>query len=641
MYLFAYIMQATAMITAICGAALALLDLWQGRCATLRLVEKAHWIVTGGLALAAALLLHALFWQDYGLKYVADYTDNLLPVFYRLTAFWAGQQGSMLFWALMVAMGGTAFALTRAANNLLPATRLWFWAFFYCVMAFFGLILTSFSNPFIMQTPAPADGGGLNPLLQHPGMIIHPPLLFLGYGGFTVPACLALAQCLAGKRAEESAWFILTRPFLLGAWIFLTAGILLGAWWAYLELGWGGYWAWDPVENASLVPWLVATAALHTIILQERRGKLARANVYLMVMTMVSAFFATFLVRSGVIDSVHAFGNGPVGLPLAVFVISATAIAIFVPLATRSESAPLEGLASREGMLTLVPWFLLALGAIIITATMWPVISRIWSPSPAGLDASFYNKVCLPLATLLLVIMAACPWLGWKGGLRSKGGALAALLVFSATAAGVWTLGYREPVPLVATAAAASIAWGAVLLAFCGKVGIDPRLLGAFGTHLGIALATIGIAFSGPYSIEKDVSLASGASETVGGYTLTLKDISVSRHPGYEALTGVFSVARGGDALGTLAPERRIYDKFGSMQFSQVDTIPGPGDELYASLMGMDDAGRAHLRFSIKPLVNWLWVGGAIMSLLPLMGLARRRKRDDGDGNAGTAGNDG
>ncbi|MBO4314311.1 MAG: heme lyase CcmF/NrfE family subunit, partial [Desulfovibrio sp.] len=211
--------------------------------------------------------------------------------------------------------------------------------------------------------------------------------------------------------------------------------------------------------------------------------------------------------------------------------------------------------------------------------------------------------------------------------------------VFAATAAGVWALGYRKPVPLVATAAAAAIAWGAVLLALSGKGWGNPRLFGALGTHLGIALAALGIAFSGPYSIEKDVSLAPGASETVGGYTLTLKDISISKHPGYEALTGVFSVARGGDAFGTLAPERRIYDKFGSMQFSQVDTIPGPGDELYASLMGMDDAGRALLRFSIKPLVNWLWAGGALMSLLPLMGLARRRKRDDGGENAGAAGN--
>ena len=320
MYFIAYAMQLLTLICALGGSALALLQLWQQRGDALALIEKVHWAITGALSLAAALLLHALFWNDFSLVYVASYTDRVLPAFYRLTAFWAGQPGSMLFWAFSVAISGSIFALTPAYKRLTPATRLWYWGFFYAIMAFFALILSCWSNPFEMQSPVPPDGNGLNPLLQNPGMIFHPPLLFLGYGGFTVPACLALAQSLSGGEGEDG-WHRVTRPVTLLAWAFLTAGIILGMWWAYMELGWGGYWAWDPVENASLIPWLISTAALHTLIVQERRNKLHRVNVALMCLTTISAFFATYLVRSGVVQSVHAFGDGSVGTPLTVFVL--------------------------------------------------------------------------------------------------------------------------------------------------------------------------------------------------------------------------------------------------------------------------------------------------------------------------------
>lgn len=211
MYFIAYAMQLLTLICALGGSALALLQLWQQRGDALALIEKVHWAITGALSLAAALLLHALFWNDFSLVYVASYTDRVLPAFYRLTAFWAGQPGSMLFWAFSVAISGSIFALTPAYKRLTPATRLWYWGFFYAIMAFFALILSCWSNPFEMQSPVPPDGNGLNPLLQNPGMIFHPPLLFLGYGGFTVPACLALAQSLSGGE-DEDGWHRVTRP---------------------------------------------------------------------------------------------------------------------------------------------------------------------------------------------------------------------------------------------------------------------------------------------------------------------------------------------------------------------------------------------------------------------------------------------
>lgn len=633
MYVFAYAMQLLALLCALGGCGMVLLQLWQGRADILRLIEKGHWIISGALLVASALLLHALYWHDFSLQYVASYTDLILPAFYRLTAFWAGQPGSMLFWALAVAVSGTAFACTRAYNRLSPATRLWYWAFFYVIMAFFTLVLTNWSNPFVMQTPAPPDGNGLNPLLQNPGMIFHPPLLFLGYGGFAVPACLALAQSLSGRGQGEGPWFRLTRPFIILAWLFLTAGIVLGAWWAYMELGWGGYWAWDPVENASLIPWLIGTASLHTLIVQDRRGKLGRVNVAMMALTTVSAFFATYLVRSGVIDSVHAFGDGSVGTPLTVFVLAGLVVTFWAACTAPREGGPLAGLDSREGFLTLVAWVLLALAAIILIATMWPVISKLWTTAPRGLDANFYNRVCLPLGALLMLLMAACPWLGWSGGLRDKGRFFTVLGAFVGSAGAIWALGYRQPTALIGASAAFAIALGVILLFTDKAIRRQPAALGALGAHLGMALVALGVAFSGPYTQSGELLLAKGESKTVGAYTATLLDLQDGRQPGYDYIAARLQIGRDGVTLGVLAPERRMYDKFGSMQFSEVDVIPGLGNEIYASLLGLDEDLRVLVKVSVEPLVNWIWIGGALMCLLPLLGLRRRNRQTASPGD--------
>ena len=326
MYYFAFALLLAALLGSLAFAGAALIHLWQKKDGIPAFIEKGHILVTGCFLMASAFLLHALYWKDYRLDYVSSYTDNILDLFYRLTAFWAGQPGSMLFWGLTVAVMGSLFALTRNYKSLSGETRLWFWTFFYILTAFFGLILTVWSNPFAMQYPVPADGRGLNPLLQNPGMIIHPPLLFLGYAGFAIPTCLALAEALSGDQENGRPWYVSTRTFMLLAWAFLSAGILLGAWWAYMELGWGGYWAWDPVENSSLIPWLFATATFHTIVVERRRQILRRTNIFLISLTTLSSFFATYLVRSGVIDSVHAFGQGPVGKPLLIFILASLAL---------------------------------------------------------------------------------------------------------------------------------------------------------------------------------------------------------------------------------------------------------------------------------------------------------------------------
>jgi cytochrome c-type biogenesis protein CcmF len=625
MYVFAYALQIVALLAAICGGSLALLQLWQNRDAALRVIERAHLVISAALLLASAMLLHALYWHDFSVQYVANYTDRILHVFYRLTAFWAGQPGSMLFWALAVALSGSTFFCTRAYRSLSTGTRLWYWSFFYTIMAFFAMILTSWSNPFVLQSPVPMDGNGLNPLLQNPGMIFHPPLLFMGYGGFAVPSCLALAQMLSGRTNGEEAWFRLARPFIMLAWIFLTAGIVLGAWWAYMELGWGGYWAWDPVENASLIPWLVATAALHTIVIENRRKKLARVNVAMMALTTVTTFFATYLVRSGIIDSVHAFGDGNVGNPLIIFILASLAVSLWVPMTAARQGKAMEGLDSREGFLLVVAWIFLALAAIILVATMWPVISKLWSAAPRGLDARFYNKVCLPLGVLLTAMMVICPWLAWKGGIQGKKRFAAVALAFVGTAALVWSMGYRQPLALVATAAAIAILLGNVLLLVDGATRRQPAILGALGTHAGLALMALGIAFSGPYKEESDMSLLQGESDKVGSYTATLLELAEGRRPGYDYIAARLQISQNGKVLGIVAPERRLYDKFGNMQFSEVDVIPSLGNEIYASLLGLDTSRHVVVKVSVEPLVNWLWIGGTIMCLAPLIGLRRRK----------------
>ena len=640
MYFFAFALLLLTLLLASGGGILALLQLWRPQeRPTLPLVEKVHWGVSLCLLVASACLLHALYWQDYSLKYVADYTDNVLHLFYRLTAFWAGQPGSMLFWALAVGIMGSIFACTGGYRRLKDTTRLWFWTFFLVIMAFFALLLCVWNNPFIMLDPAPADGNGLNPLLQNPGMIFHPPLLFLGYGGFAIPTCLALAQALS-RQPDETRWFDLARPITLLAWAFLTAGIVLGMWWAYMELGWGGYWAWDPVENASLVPWLVGTAALHTAIVEKRRGRLTRFNVLLMGLTTLSTFFATFLVRSGVIESVHAFGSGSVGFPLGIFVTAGLVLSIGIALlspAGRRASSDGERktrLIPAEDTLLAVAVLLLVMAVIILNATMWPVTTSLFSTASMGLEASFYNRVILPLGAAMLLLLAYCPWL--VQGRRLARGIV--LLGAAGSAALLWLLGYRNVVALLTTAGVVGFLLGLLLRAASTPLRQLPRRAGALGLHLGLALMALGIAFSGPYKQEADHSFAPGDSMTIGDVTVTLKNLFEGTQPGYHFLEAQLEARRADAVIGELTPQRRIYDKFGNMQFTEVDVIPGLGNEVYASLLGLDQEGRAYVKISLEPLVNWLWIGGTLLCLFPLLMLRRRQPGRRQNAAAGESG---
>ncbi|MEW5773969.1 MAG: cytochrome c-type biogenesis CcmF C-terminal domain-containing protein [Thermodesulfobacteriota bacterium] len=623
MHLVGYFSLLFAMLASLILAGLALYAAWSDRPGLAAACEKGHLAAAALMTAASAVLLKALVVRDFSFQYVASYTDTFLPLFYAVTAFWAGQAGSLLFWAWTVALMGAVFMGTRAYAELAPATKAWYWVLFLSVQAFFLVLLTGPANPFLALSPPAAEGNGLNPLLRNPGMIFHPPLLFLGYAGFTIPACLGLASWAA---AEPRPWLGAGRTWALVSWVFLTAGIVLGGWWSYMELGWGGYWAWDPVENASLIPWLSATAFLHTALIEDRRGALHRTNLFLMSLTLLLCFFATYLVRSGIIESLHAFGSGGMDVPLVSFLLLGLGATLLTLYAGQAPGArQLSGLASRQGVLVMAVWLLLAIGAVVMLGTMWPVISKLWSDNPVGLGEGFYNRVCLPLFALLALFLAVCPWLGWKGGIRHKSWFWTIVGVFAAAAALLFSLGVRLPVPLLAAAAALAVIAGVAALLLADPAARAARpTWGALGTHLGLALVVLGIAISGPYKVETEVTLKKGEPVHLGAYALTLEDSFQTSSPAMAVFQAKIKVEKDGKPVGELTPERRMYRGF-DQPFAEVSTIPGLGDEVYATVLAFErDGSAAVVKASVNPLVNWIWIGGTIMCLLPFVGLNRR-----------------
>ncbi len=624
MHIFAYVCLLAAMLACVLLAAHAAWAAWRGQAAAVTVMERGQLVITGLTTVSSIVLLIFLVQQNYSINYVADYTDTLLPMFYRVTAFWAGQAGSLLFWLWVMALFGCFFLLSPSYRTLSEETKRWHWILFLTLQAFFLLLLTAWSNPFLQTLPAPADGRGLNPLLQHPGMIFHPPLLFLGYAGFAIPGCLGLAQRLAGDPAAKGMlWIHASRNVTLLAWLFLTSGIILGGWWSYMELGWGGYWAWDPVENASLIPWFAGTAFLHTGVLARRRGALPRTNVFLASLALFMSIFATYLVRSGVIDSLHAFGDGGVGTPLMLFILGGLALTSVAAFGPKGEGAPLAGPTSREGLLFMTTWLLLILGAVIIVGTMWPVISNLWSENPEGLTQGFYNRVCLPFFVLIGLFLTVCPFVGWKGGVARPRALAGVAGVFVGAAVLLGTTGVTIPLALIGAAAGVAIVAGAILL-LATDTTVRKRLTAwsAYGVHLSLGLMFLGVAFSGPYKMEEEVFLGKGESVIIKGYEFTLQELTQGERPNMIYLRGDILVTREGETIGMLHPERRAYHKF-RQPFAEASTIFSLGDEVYASLLGLNQQGEASVRLSVHPLVNWIWIGGALMCLFPFLGLKR------------------
>ena len=621
MHIAGYVCLLAGFLLALAGSGWCLAGIWRHKLPSRTSVNRIQRSLLVLLGAASVILVVALVRRDFSFAYVADYTDSALPWYYALTAFWAGQEGSFLFWTLCLAGCGVAWSLGRAGRSQTELAGSYFWLFFFGVQAFFLFMTIGVSNPFIQLSPPPADGGGLNPLLRHPGMVFHPPLLFLGYAGFTMPACAGLAAALAG---QERVWLKLVRNWALFAWLMLSAGILLGAWWSYMELGWGGYWAWDPVENASLIPWLSSSVFLHTSMIGRRSQAMQRSNIFLAGLTLVLCFFATFLTRSGVLNSLHAFGSSQVGTPLLVLIVFSAGLTLLIAALTKPESLrPVSTMISQQGFVVLLTWLLLAIGLVILVGTMWPVLSRLWSDNAVGLEAGFYNRVCLPLFSLIFLLLLFCPWLGWK----SWRGRPKMLTAVAALAAGCviafLAFGLREVLPVLAAALAIGCIVSLAVYQVLDRGARRQRSRwGTFGVHFGLALIALGISFSGPYQQVREVVLNQGESFTIQEYTLTFDGLRNYQTGSFQAHQARLSVDKQGVAHGSLSPERRHYLQF-DQPFAEASTISGLGDELYATLLGFSHEGVIRLQVSVNPLVNWIWIGGTVLCLMGLLTIRR------------------
>ena len=586
------------------------------------------WLFT---ALASAALLTALFARDFSVEYVTNYSSRSLSAPYTLSAFWGGMEGSLLFWTLLLT-GFSALALrqARARSSRLIA---WSGAVLAGITVFFLLLLVLPADPFTRLAEVPSDGRGLNPLLQSPGMMIHPPLLYTGFVGFSVPFAFAMAALLSGRLDER--WFTSTRRWTLFSWSALSIGIVLGGAWAYTELGWGGYWAWDPVENASFMPWLTATAYLHSVVIQEKRRMFKVWNVSLILMTYALAVFGTFLTRSGLLSSIHTFTEGPIGkwfLPfLAVMLIGGIGVIAMRYDSLRSENR-FDSLLSRESAFLANNVLFLAAAFTILWGTIYPVIAELLTGVRLSVGPPFFNSVFVPLGLGLILLTGIGPLISWR---RMSKGAFSKIVKVPLVAGAVvilalFLLGVRSTGALVAFGLCA-FTTAAIVSEFVRGSGIhrrqgsrwvaalaetldrNKRRYGGYVIHLGVVLIVIGFA-GAAFKTERQAVLEQGSSLNVGAYTLTYIDLEQRSTPEKDIYEASIEVHRGDSYVTTLRPQRNIHRAQQQRQ-SEIAIRSTPIEDLYLVVTAFESDGSAHVRAFVNPLTWWIWAGAGVMIL--------------------------
>jgi cytochrome c-type biogenesis protein CcmF len=640
-----------AFVVALYAVSMAFLGVRLGRQEMIRSAERATYGVFGLLSIAMLAMLYALLSHDFQLQYVAHVSNRAMPTFYVVAALWGGQEGSMLLWLWILALYSTiVVAQHRVRSRVLMPYVI---ATLMLTALLFLTMLIAAEDPFRRLPQAPRDGHGLNPLLQHPLMVIHPPLLYLGFVGFTIPFAFGMGALASGQLTTH--WLRSVRRWTLVPWLFLTVGILLGGQWAYVELGWGGYWAWDPVENASLLPWLTGTAFLHSVMMQEKKGMLKVWNMALVILTYLLAIFGTFLTRSGLIASVHAFAQSSLGTYFLVYLAGAGAMAVVLlvkRLPQLRSDHRLESVVSRESSFLFNNLFLVGIMFVVLWGTLFPVLSEAVRGVKISVAAPFFNQINVPLGLALLFLSGICPLMAWrKASARNlRRHVLVPLtLAFLATAV-LYTVGIRHVMALIALAiclfASGTIvlefsrgtrvhqrASGAtVVQAFLTLIRRNRRRYGGYIIHFGVVLIFLGITGSSAYQIEQDLVLPPGASAAVGTYTLQYARLSSVLQPTYEGVIATIQVARHGRRLTTLYPEKRLY--FAQNQpTTEVALRTSLFDDLYVILAGFEPSGVATLKVFVNPLVLWLWIGGLVMvlgtsiALWPERAAARPRRR--------------
>ena len=637
----AFLVSAYGVFTSLAGAL-------KWRETTVRSAEAASYVSFFLLSAASISLLSAFVRRDFSLRYVYEYCSLSLSDAYAATAFWAGQEGSLLLWAWLLSAftALTVFLQRRRDRELMP----WVNHVLTVNLAFFLILLNFVSDPFApFPGSPPPDGYGLNPLLQNPGMVIHPPTLFIGYVGLTIPYAFAIAALVTGRTDE--GWIFRIRHWTVISWFFLGVGILLGAEWAYVELGWGGYWAWDPVENASLMPWFTATAFMHSIMIQERRGMMKIWNMSLIIISYFLVLFGTFITRSGVISSVHAFGKSNLGTFFLVFMCLTLLIGFALVVWRMGILVPrkrLESATSKEGGFVLNNLILSAMTFAVFWGTIFPVLIELATGKKLAVGPGFFNRMNVPLGICLLLLMGLCPLLGWR---RTKSGGLIRNLRFPLGGAAVfaalsWVLGVRNA-PSFATFTAAGFVLAVIAQEFysgsaaraaatgqplpralVGLIGAGRRRYGGYIVHAGIALIFIGLS-GATMTEEVNATLRPTESLKAGSYTLRYERMQWVPTSDRLSVTTRLRASRDGETLGYLVPERRFYDRKEDQPTTEVSILSSWAEDLYVILTGYNRDGRASFRVLINPFVPWMWAGGYVAALGTLVAVWPRRRRGD------------
>ncbi len=593
------------------------------------------------IALAFAVLVNAYVTSDFSVVNVVENNHSAKPMLYKITGVWSNHEGSMLLWVLILSLFGAAVAL--AGDNLPPGLRA-------RVLAIQGMIGVGFltfilftSNPFLRVSPAPLDGQGMNPVLQDPGLAFHPPFLYLGYVGFSVTFSFAVAALIEGR--VDAAWARWVRPWALAAWCALTIGIAMGSWWAYYTLGWGGWWFWDPVENASFMPWLVGTALLHSAIVVEKRDALKSWTILLAIITFSLSLVGTFLVRSGVLTSVHAFAVDPArGAFILVLLVLAIggSLTLYAVRAPSMASGGIFAPISREGALVLNNVLLTTAAATVFLGTLYPLFLDVVNGPKVSVGFPFFNRTFVPLMIPVALAVAAGPLLAWKrGDLRA---ALQRLwFAFFATLAvvliGLYLAGFKPVLAILGLGLATWVGFGS-LCEWAERVKLFripfgeswrraihlPRAsYGMTIAHIGFAVSIAGIAASA-FETERIELVHPGETLQVAGFNLLFKGTEKVPGPNYIADRATIEVRQNGATIAVLHPERRFFT-LQQMTTGVTAIRSNFMADLYVALGDPDDKGGATLRAYWKPLVPWIWIGAVFMALGGLLSLSDRRWR--------------
>jgi cytochrome c-type biogenesis protein CcmF len=619
-----------------------------GRTGRPALVESAQHAALGVFVLVTAcllLLVYAFLTFDFSVRYVAINTNRGTPFYYRITAVWGALEGSIVLWSSML----TIYTLIVILRHRRNARELYPWALSVMlgVLAFFVLVMAVPAPVFERLTPIPPDGRGLNPLLEDSGMITHPVALYLGFTGFTVPFAFAIAALITGRVSDF--WITTTRRWTITAWYFLSLGLLIGGWWSYHVLGWGGYWAWDPVENAAFMPWLTGTAFVHSVMIQERRRMLRLWNVALVVMTFSLTLFGTFLTRSGVIASVHAFTQGAIGIFFLSFLslVLLTALAL---LAWRWDAlgaqGELDSVVSRESVFLLNNVMLVAATFTVFFGTVFPLVSEAVRGVKLSVGMPFFNQVNVPLFLSLIFLMGVGPLIAWRRASADnlRRNFLGPIVVGIVGAALFWTLGVRSALAVISLSLVVFVTATIVvdlLRATRARMRVGesaPRALGGlllrhnrryggFVVHLGVLVVTLGVTGSHAWSVQTETTVHRGEHAELAGYRLRFDGLRASEESNHFKVTGTFTIDGARATGAVLEPAKKFYPQ-DSSPIAYVDYRLGVMEDLYVVLGDFArDGSQATIKLQVNRMVSWIWLGGLVLTLGTVLSLVPERRR--------------